>query len=387
MKQRFYALDIFRGSTVAFMVLVNNPGSWSHLYAPLEHASWHGCTPTDLVFPFFLFAVGNALSFVTPRLKEQGNAVFWQKTVKRTAWIFLTGVLLNWFPFVKWDDNGLLTGKPFADLRIPGVLQRIALCYFFAAIIAYYLKPRAVLLVSIGLLIIYWLLCLALGGTDPYSLEGWFGLDIDKWVLGSRHLYKGEGVPFDPEGIASTLPAIAQVTGGYLAGNYLMQHRPAFHPSGSRVSQAFLALILAAGCCIVAGLMWNPFFPINKKIWTSSYVLFANGWAIALLAIIIYITEIRQWRAWGRIFAVFGKNPLFVFVLSGVLARLYNLVRIPDTEMGTPVVKGLGKWSYDHFFAPVFGNLNGSLLYAVTHVLLFFVIAWWMDRKKVYIRL
>lgn len=369
------------------MILVNNPGSWSYLYKPLGHASWHGCTPTDLVFPFFLFAVGNALSFVIPRLREQGDVAFWQKTIKRTLLIFLTGLLLNWFPFVKYDAAGALIGKPLGELRIFGVLQRIAVCYFFASVIIYHMKPRGVLLLSLGLLAGYWLLCIFLGGPDPYSLEGWFGLKIDKWLLGINHMYRGEGVPFDPEGIASTLPAIAQVTGGYLVGNYIIRHQAAFKPANPSVSRHFFALAIAAGICIAAGLLWNSVFPINKKIWTSSYVLYANGFAIALLAVIIYITEIRQWRTWGKFFDVFGKNPLFIFVLSGVVARLYGLVRIADTENGQTVYKGLGKWSYDHFFAPVFGYMNGSLAYAIAHMLLFFFIAWWMDRKKIYIKL
>ncbi len=387
MKKRFYPLDIFRGSTVAFMILVNNPGSWSFVYPPLGHAQWHGYTPTDLVFPFFLFAVGNALAFVLPKLREQGQTAFWQKTVKRTLLIFMIGVLLNWFPFIQYDAAGNLVGKPFENLRFLGVLQRIALCYFFASLLTFYFRSRTVFFFSLGLLVAYWLFCFSWGGSDPYALEGWFGLKIDRWLLGENHLYKGEGVPFDPEGIASTLPAIVQVTAGYLVGEYIIRNQAAFNNLDKDVSRHLLTLVLAAAICAAAGLLWSLFFPLNKKIWTSSFVLLSTGWAIALLTLIIYLTEIKNWRAWGHFFDVFGKNPLFVFVLSGVMTRLYGLFRIPDSENGQTVYKGLGKWSYDHLFAPVFGDMNGSLIYAVAHVLLLFAIAWWLDRKRVYIRL
>lgn len=386
MKNRFFPLDIFRGSTVAFMILVNNPGSWSYVYKPLGHASWHGCTPTDLVFPFFLFAVGSALSIVIPRLREQGASVFWQKTVKRTLLIFFTGLLLNWFPFVQYDAAGNLVGKSWHHLRILGVLQRIALCYFFASVITFYLKSRGVFFLSLFLLAGYWMLCLFLGGTDPYSLSGWFGLDIDRWLLGDDHLYKGEGVPFDPEGIASTLPAIVQVTAGFLIGQYIIKNQGVFHRFDKKARPHFLRLILIAGCCLIAGILWDQVFPINKKIWTSSYVLYSTGIAIGLQTVIIYLTEIRGWRVWGQFFAVFGKNPLFIFVLSGVVARLYGLFRIKDIENGQTVYKGLGKWLFDNAFVPAFGNMNGSLLYAVTHVIIFFAIAWWLDKRRLYIR-
>jgi len=383
LKNRFYPLDIFRGITVAFMILVNNPGSWSYIYAPLGHATWHGCTPTDLVFPFFLFAVGNSLSFVIPRLQAQGSGVFWQKTTRRTLLIFLVGLLLNWFPFIRYSADGLLEAKPWSSLRIMGVLQRIALCYFFASVMIYYLKAKGAFWCSLVLLAGYWLLCLALGWPDPFSLQGWFGTGIDKWLLGEQHMYKGEGVAFDPEGIASTIPAIAQVVAGYLTGNYIIQHMT----SATGIPSGLRRLLLAAGACILAGWVWGQFFPINKKIWTSSYVLFSSGLAIALLVVITYITEIKHTKGWGKFFDVFGKNPLFIFVLSGVVARLYGLFRIKDMENGVAVYKGLGKWSYDHFFAPAFGNMNGSLLYAVFHVLVFFAIAWWLDKKRIYIRL
>ncbi|PZR11682.1 MAG: DUF5009 domain-containing protein, partial [Flavobacterium psychrophilum] len=193
MTQRFYSLDVFRGATVALMILVNNPGSWGHIYAPLGHAPWHGCTPTDLVFPFFLFAVGNALSFVMPRLEAAGTPVFLKKVLTRTLLIFAIGLFLNWSPFVRWVD-GSLAFRPWTDpivegrtpsgVRILGVLQRIALSYCFASLIIYFFKIRGAFFTCIVLLLGYWVLCLLGNPADPFSLQGYFGTQVDKNILG-----------------------------------------------------------------------------------------------------------------------------------------------------------------------------------------------------------
>ncbi|HVF81251.1 MAG TPA: heparan-alpha-glucosaminide N-acetyltransferase domain-containing protein, partial [Flavisolibacter sp.] len=209
MNQRYYSLDVFRGATVCLMILVNNPGSWSHIYAPLEHAPWHGITPTDLVFPFFLFAVGNAAAFVMPRLQQAGSGVFWRKVIKRSLLIFAIGLFLNWWPFMRFADGELVAngwtwtnaeGK-LVGVRILGVLQRIAICYFFASVLVYYLKARSSFLVGAILLLVYWALCVAGNPSDPYSLTGWLGTRLDLAILGDPHIYKGEGIPFDPEGL------------------------------------------------------------------------------------------------------------------------------------------------------------------------------------------
>jgi predicted acyltransferase len=397
LKQRFYPLDIFRGATVAFMILVNNPGSWSYVYAPLDHARWHGCTPTDLVFPFFLFAVGNAMAFTMPKLQQQGSAIFWKKTIKRAVLIFVIGLLLNWFPFVKYNEEGRLVVKDFAHLRILGVLQRIALCYFFSSIIIYYAKPAKAFIIGILLLLLYWAMCLFWGNPqDPFSLQGWFGTVIDSVILGKTHMYHGEGIAFDPEGLLSTLPAIMQVILGYLVSDYILQKRKRFDTASgasASIQENNLYIIVAnlfvvAGILVFTGFCWDMVFPINKKIWTSSFVIYTTGIAIMVLATLIYVLEIKaQKRAWSRFFDVFGKNPLFIFVLSGVWVRLYGLVRIPDgIKDGKPVVKGLGGWMYDHIFVPAFGNMNGSLMYAVFHIAIFWSIAWWLDKKKIYIK-
>lgn len=389
MKQRYYSLDVFRGATVALMILVNNPGSWSHIYGPFKHADWHGCTPTDLVFPFFLFAVGNAMAFVMPRLQEAGAATFWRKVLKRFSLIFLIGLFLNWSPFVKWAGADLVL-KQWVDpanadsgIRILGVLQRIALAYLFASIIAFYCRPALAFVVGSVVLLVYWWLSYTLGmPDDPYSLAGFWGTSVDKAVLGVAHMYKGEGVPFDPEGLVSTLPAIVQVLLGYFAGQYIQQKGKSYE----MLSHLFVAGIVLC----TAGLIWGEVFPINKKIWTSSYVLYTSGLAVLSLGMLIYLIEFRQLQgAWSRFFDAFGKNPLFIFVLSGFLPRVVALLRWVDhtDEQGQPVYTSAFAWFYKYVCAPVSSDPRaGSLLYAVVTIAFYWALAYWLDRKKIYIK-
>ena len=389
MNQRFYSLDVFRGATVALMILVNNPGSWSHIYGPLKHAPWHGCTPTDLVFPFFLFAVGNALAFVMPRLEAAGTAVFLRKVIKRTLLIFAIGLFLNWWPFVRWSGDELVfkywvdPNNPENGIRILGVLQRIALAYCFASLIIYFLKTRGAFIVGSALLLLYWWLCLAFGDSaDPFSMTGWFGNSIDEAVLGVAHMYKGEGVPFEPEGIASTLPAIVQVIFGYFVGDYIQK-------KGKNTDM--LTNLFVVGCLLIfTALCWEMVFPINKKIWTSSYVLYTTGLATLVLSIMIYLIEFRNQRgSWTRFFDVFGKNPLFIFFLSGFLPRLLALIRWQEgvNAEGKPVYTSPLSWFYEHICKPLFDNLkNGSLLYAIILIIFYWAICYWLDRRKIYIK-
>lgn len=408
-KERYYSLDVFRGATVALMILVNNPGSWSHIYGPLEHAPWHGITPTDLVFPFFLFAVGNAMAFVMPRFEKEGAAYFWKKVLKRTLLIFAIGLLLHWSPFVQWQD-GALTLKPWVwtnaagerlGIRIPGVLQRIALCYFFASVIIYYAKPRGAFLIGALLLLLYWALCILGNPADPYSLTGWFGTDIDKALFGPAHLYRGErldGQPyiFDPEGLMSTIPAITQVIFGYLVGDYIIKKGKAFaeqtHETVRQLApfQMITGLFLAAVALLFGGYAWSLQFPINKKIWTSSYVLVTTGLAIAVLVTLIYAIEIKGKRGWwSSFFDVFGKNPLFIFVLSGFLPRLLALIRIPNgvNAEGAPKYLSPFGWYYENICKAIPGAPeNGSLFYALTMILMYWAIVYWMDKKRIYVK-
>ncbi len=388
MNQRFYSLDVFRGATVCLMILVNNPGSWSHIYDPLEHAPWHGLTPTDLVFPFFLFAVGNALAFVMPRLEAAGDAMFWKKVIKRTLLIFLIGLFLNWWPFSRWQDGELIFRQwvdptnPNSGVRILGVLQRIAICYFFAAIIAYYLKPRKAFYVGLIFLLVYWVLCYAGNPADPYSLKGWFGTDIDKSILGVAHMYKGEGIPFDPEGLMSTLPAIVQVIFGYMVGHYIQTKGKNF--------EMVTGLFVAGVAMLVTGFCWDMVFPINKKIWTSSYVIYTTGLAIITIATMIYMIEFKNIKGGlARFFDVFGKNALFVFALSAFLPKGLALIRIPDglNDKGVMTYISPWNWLYKKVLIHTPGAPeNGSLLYAICIITFMWFICWWMDKKKIYVK-
>jgi predicted acyltransferase len=381
-QQRYYSLDVFRGATVALMILVNNPGSWGHIFSPLGHASWHGCTPTDLVFPFFLFAVGNAMSFVMPKLALGTTNEFWKKVIKRTILIFLIGLFLNWSPFVKWSDNQLVF-KTWENIRILGVLQRIALCYFFASVIVYYGKSKISLFIGMMILVTYWILNILLGAPgNPYSLSGYFGNSIDQLILGVSHIYKGEGVPFDPEGLISTLPAIVQVILGFLVGEYIQLKGKSFE---------MLAQILLTGVVLVlAGYIWDFSFPINKKIWTSSYVLYTTGLAMITLGMFIYLLEFKEAKGkWSHFFDVFGKNPLFIFVLSGFLPRVLALLRWTDhiNDEGEKVYTSVLPWFYENICKNINNDLRvGSFVYALCFISFMFCLAYLLDKKKIYIK-
>ena len=381
-KQRYYSLDVFRGATVAFMILVNNPGSWQHVYSPLEHAKWHGLTPTDLVFPFFLFAVGNAVAFVMPRLQHAGDGAFWKKVLTRTLLIFAIAIFLNWFPFFQWQGDQLVAkgwtwtkaNGELAGIRIPGVLQRIALCYFFASVIIYYAKARGAMFIGIGLLFLYWILCIAGNPSDPYSLQGWFGTAIDINLMGAEHIYHGEGVAFDPEGLMSTIPAIVQVIIGFLVGDYIRRK------GNESLYQTLTTLFVAGVVMLFCSYWWDLTFPVNKKIWTSSFVLATSGLATLLLSSFVYFIEIKNHRgAWSRFFEVFGKNALFIYALSGLFPKLLSMIHVAGGN--------LWSWFYEHVTSKFPGRPeNGSLLFAISFVLLLWAIAYWMNRKKIYIK-
>ena len=402
MKQRYYSLDVFRGATVALMILVNNPGTWSAMFKPLKHAPWHGCSPTDLVFPFFLFAVGNAMSFVIPRLQEAGDAIFWQKVIKRTILIFLIGLTLNWFPFVQWQD-GLLqfrewvnSADPSKGVRILGVLQRIALAYFFASIFAYYFKPKTLIYISGAILFSYWGVCSYFGGEDPYSLQGWFGTAIDLNILSEAHIYKGEGVPFDPEGLMSAAPAIVQVLFGYLVGLFIKGQGQVNWlwgkvPASKELHFKMLAGLLVTGfILVVLGWIWSLGFPINKKIWTSSYVLYTTGLASLSIGGMIWFIEVQGVKNWiTKFFDVFGKNPLFIFVLSGLLPKSLALIRIPNgyEPDGDPLFISPLTWIYKNICAPVSDIPEvGSFIYSLLFLAFMWIIVYIMDKKGVYIK-
>jgi predicted acyltransferase len=370
LKQRFTALDVFRGMTVCFMIIVNTPGNGSTTYGPLLHASWHGFTPTDLVFPSFLFAVGNAMSFVSPRYQSLSQAQVLGRICKRTLLIFVLGYLMYWFPFVHWNQHQQLAWNPIETTRIFGVLQRIALSYCAASLLIYYLNWRRALLVSVIGLFLYWVLLLVFGEAGKeLTLLGNAVLKLDIWLVGEQHLYRGEGVPFDPEGLLSTLPAIANVTAGYAVGHYWQK---------KGVTYEALAKLLLIGCALLAAAyVWDLFFPINKKLWTSSFVVLTVGLDCIILSLLVYLIEVLRRDKWTYFFQVFGRNPLFIYLLSEVGAILLFFFRVGD--------KSLFAFIYQTLFEPV-GPYLGSLLFALTFMLLCWAVGYLLDKRRIYIR-
>jgi predicted acyltransferase len=370
---RFLSLDVFRGLTVAGMILVNNPGSWEHVYAPLRHAPWNGCTPTDLVFPFFLFAVGNALSFSIGKYAAAGTSTVLRKILTRTVLIFGIGLLLNWFPFFRLQE-GEWVFKTFDKLRIFGVLQRIALAYMGAALIVSFTKPRQAFWIAGGLLLAYWGILLGFG---DLTLEGNAVRKLDLWLLDESHLYHGyfseilnQNIAFDPEGLLSFVPAVSSVIFGFLVGKFIRDKGNTF--------EMLTTLFVLGSLSLFVGLCWHMVFPINKPIWSSSYVLHTTGLAMTLLAVIIYLVDTKGYKGWTSFFVIFGKNPLFIFVLAGVVAKLLPLIPVGDTNFYG--------WLYRDVLQPLAGDYLGSLVFALLHVLFFWFISLILDRKKIYIR-
>ena len=369
-KQRFLALDVFRGMTICFMIIVNTSGS-KFTYSPLEHASWHGFTPTDLVFPSFLFAVGNAMSFVMNKWNTLSQSQVLGKIFKRTLIIFLCGFLLYWFPFYHMDNAHNILFSPLSHTRILGVLQRIALAYCIASLLIYYFKPGTVVSISISILLLYWAFMLMGGDApDPLTMTGNLGYKIDMWLMGPNHLYHGEGVPFDPEGWLSTLPSVVNVTFGYMVGRFIQEKGKSFEG---------LTKLLLLGCSlIVIGYFWDLSFPINKKLWTSSFVVYTVGIDCVIISAIIYVVDFLGRTRWTRFFTVFGKNPLFIYLLSEVGVEILYMIR---PEPGVP----LYSWLYQHIYQHA-GLYLGSLLFAVSWMLFCWIIGFYLDKKKIYVR-
>jgi predicted acyltransferase len=367
---RLLSLDVFRGITIAGMILVNNPGPSGKVYWPLEHAVWHGWTPTDLIFPFFLFIVGVSITLAFARRAEAGGAQpgLYLKILRRTVLIYAFGFLLAGFPYFN-----------LSTIRLTGVLQRIAVCYFFAALIFLKTNWRTQSVIAVALLVLYWGLSqfIAAPGyaAGDLSKEGSLVSFIDRVVLGN-HIWKGGGRIYDPEGLLSTIPAIATTLSGVLAGHWLRQPREAHEKAAG--------LFIAGVACVVAGWIWNAWFPINKALWTSSYVVFTTGMGLQLLAVCFWLVDIKNYRRWALPFRIFGVNALIVFVLSGLAARLMSLWKLPrvDGRAGN-----LQTYIYEHLFAPwVTTPAAGSLLYALCYVLIWLGLMAILYRRKIYIK-
>jgi predicted acyltransferase len=370
--ERFLSLDIFRGLTVCFMIIVNSPGAGAESYGPLNHADWFGFTPTDLVFPSFLFAVGNALSF--SKHKYSSNAAFLSKVFKRTIIIFLLGYLMYWFPFFHRED-GHWVFNSIGHTRILGVLQRIALCYCIGALITHYLSVKWIMAVAVILLLGYWA-SLYLFGEPGQELTklGNAGTRLDVFLLGNDHLYHQGGGPvaFDPEGILSTFPSVVNVICGYLAGIFIQRKGKNF--------ETIASLLMVAAVMIFTALFWGQFFPISKKLWTSPFVLLTVGLDLAMLGLLIYLVEIKHWKRGTGFLLVFGKNPLAIYLLSELLLTCFFIIMIQP---------GLNfyEWVNQSFFQRIFPGPFGSLTFALCYMLLCWMVGYWLDKRKIYIRI
>jgi predicted acyltransferase len=365
---RFRAIDVLRGLTLALMIVVNMQVGPGKSYAPLLHAAWNGLTPTDVVFPTFMFVVGLSLSFTLERYAARGGAAVLRKVATRTALIFLCGFLLYWFPFFTTDATGHVGLAPLSHTRVFGVLQRIALGYGVAALIVYYGGRAAAIGYAVVALLGYWWLMHACG---DYTLAGNAEIRLDKLVLGEAHMYHGEGVAFDPEGILSTLPAIVNVLAGYFAGRFVRDRG---------TGRATILALAAAGVVLIGvALSWNTVFPINKKLWTSSFVLCTVGIDLCVLGLLVCAVPQGQQRRWTYFFEVFGRNTLVIYLLSEVGQTLLNTFHVGQQTLYT--------WLYTAGFAPWAGDEPGALLYAVVYMLGCWAVGYAMDRSGVHIKL
>jgi predicted acyltransferase len=364
--KRLISLDIFRGITIAFMIIVNSPGSWEYVYPPLRHAEWNGCTPTDLVFPFFLFIVGVSTYYSLKKYGNEINGNSLLRIFRRMVTIFAVGLFLAIFPYF---------GRDYSTLRIMGVLQRIALAYGIGAIICLSVNREYLWVVVAAGLLLYWTLLAFFGGADPYSLESNFALKADLAILGEKHLYKGFGIPFDPEGLLSTIPSVCTVIIGYFVGGVIGKGSA----NGNTVIKLMLFGVASAGL----GYLWSFLFPINKPLWTSSYVLYTAGFAIGVFALIYLVSDVLKFQRWGVFFMVFGTNALFSYFLAGIWTRILLYIKIPSA--GNKIT--LYTWFYDKACVPIAGNLNGSLLFAFIQMFLIWCVAFILYRKKIMIRL
>jgi predicted acyltransferase len=392
-RERLLSLDVFRGMTVAGMLLVNNPGSWGAIYEPLEHAPWWGWTPTDLIFPFFLFIVGitTHLARDARRARGIGDSAIIRQTARRALTIIALGLLMTGFPYHQFYlhlPGGVVFDSRTIPLdishwRITGVLQRIGVCYLAGALLTMRTSVRQQLWTAAALLFGYWfaLTLLPVPGRgmgalllgDPgASLAAW----VDRAVIGPRHMWIGGGGIWDPEGILSSIPATATVILGALAGRWIATPRP--------LLERLTTLFGAGAIAMMAGLVWAWSFPIGKNLWTSSYVLFTAGMASVAIATCAWLIDVRGARGWTRPFIPFGMNPIVAFVASGFISRLlYTLIKVP--RGGTLV--SIQSAAFDMFFTPLFSDpRDASLLFAIVYVAVFYFVLRAMHRRGIIVK-
>lgn len=445
---RLVSLDVFRGMTIAGMVLVNNPGTWSTIYGPLKHAEWHGITPTDYIFPFFLFIVGVAIPIAfSKRIAAGVTRDTYVKIFTRSATIFAVGLLISAIPFFNfaettipyalkilivlgysaalflylWDKvkialivAGVTAGAVTAfwlagyvvvpynvsTMRIPGVLQRIAVCYLVVSLVYLNTNWKQQSIIAGALLLLYWFLMtlVPVPGCEVWTIDdkacnlaAW----LDRTILTEAHIWRSAKV-FDPEGILSTIPAIVTTLSGVLAGTWLnrkdevemMKGESDGSSSPPRVHHSSFAkaagLFFAGTVCLAVGWSWSLLFPLNKSLWTSSYVVYTTGLALLTLGFCYFLIDIKGYRRWAAPFVIFGVNALALFAFSGIMARLMGMIRVAGPEAGKDLT--LQQWVFNNLFLSWASPINASLAYAVCFILLWLFLMWLLYRRRIYIK-
>ena len=438
--ERLISLDVFRGMTIAGMVLVNNPGTWSAIYGPLKHAEWHGITPTDYIFPFFLFIVGVAIPIALKKRMQNGvtRELYW-KILQRAATIFALGLVMSMIPFFQFNDStgipyavkillvvsfsaalllyllekktaaaitaaasaltilifysdgGEIAWYNFATMRIPGVLQRIAVCYLIVSLIFLHTNWKQQLGISVGLLVLYWLLMtlIPVPGCDittiddkACNLAAW----LDRTILTEAHMWRSAKV-FDPEGILSTIPAIVTTLSGVLTGTWIT--RSVGDEDRSQTAnptpqiETVAGLFFGGTALLAIGWSWSLLFPLNKSLWTSSYTVYTSGLALLTLGFCYWLIDIKGYKRWAWPFVVFGVNALALFVFSGIMARLLGMIRVAGPE-GKDV--SLQQWIFNNLYLSWLSPINASLAYAIGFILLWLFLMWLLYRRRLYIK-
>ncbi|MBK7704725.1 MAG: DUF5009 domain-containing protein [Acidobacteria bacterium] len=426
-QNRLVALDVFRGMTIAGMVLVNNPGTWSAIYGPLQHAPWHGITPTDYIFPFFLFIVGVAIPIALGKRLAEGvtGKVYW-KILSRAAIIFALGLFLPAFPIINLGESDIsnvsklvlmlatmgavffwligrnrealasllflviaflgfyFTGSkvPFINvetLRIPGVLQRIAVCYAIVSILFLHFSWKRLTIIGVGALLVYWFLMtwIPVPGCEVTTIDN-KACNLAAWldikIFTENHVWRSAKV-FDPEGILSTIPACVTTISGVLTGMWLKTEKSDTEKVGGLF---FFGVVLCA-----VGYCWNFWFPYNKALWTSSYVAYTSGLALCFLGFCYWLIDIKGYTKWTKPFVIFGMNALALFVFSGLLARVLGILKVTGPE-GTAI--NVQKWIFDTLFLPLASPINASLAFAVSYIVFWLFLMWLLYRKKIWIK-
>ncbi len=389
--ERLVSLDVFRGATIAAMILVNNPGTWGAIYPPLRHAPWHGWTITDLVFPFFLFIVGVSivLAFTKALARGAQNSELVRKTFIRSVIIFGMGLLMASYPYFTFlpehmrivlIDSFFGLHKNLVEVRIPGVLQRIALCYLAASLLFLYLKPAALVKTIAGILLFYWAVMMLVPvpgfgagmiNESHTTFSAWF----DQLIFADVHLYRNG--PYDPEGLFSTIPAIGTTLLGVMTGLILMSDRDPMEKTARFLLWGLLLTTI--------GYVWGWFFPINKPIWSSSYAIFTAGLAMQVFGACYWLVDIKGYRRFTRPFMVYGVNALTVFFMSGIVGRTINLIQIPSADAASGYIS-LQRYIFSTVFQPLASDLNASLMYAIVWIVLWYFILSYMYTRKIFVK-